>query len=293
MKQPNLSAKIGVKSCGRWWRHLEATRPVSQDRGKVVVGSCGSHLKQPNLSATIGFRPSVFHGDRQTTSISQHPFYIHFRTRNVYKMDVGWRSENGCSFPVPLGNGCKMDVGFKPPRKMDVKRLLGFTPPRRIPSRFISNIHFYNPNIHFPNLTSAQNGPHSLRTCFDEWSGGFGFEFSVCSDRGKGSVSVTNAELRILVLLLVSSGRIVGWVAVSVTSRRPAVEHAKTLTSQAPNHTGHQPEILDHEKPQNTPIVTIPQLQNSSIVPLKSTASPEAQAQSANDRALCLEQKWI
>ena len=38
LKQPNLSARIGVKSL--FGRHIEATNPVSQDLGEVVVGWC-------------------------------------------------------------------------------------------------------------------------------------------------------------------------------------------------------------------------------------------------------------
>ena len=39
LKQPNLSARIGVKSLlGGVGAKFEATKPVSQDWGKVVVG---------------------------------------------------------------------------------------------------------------------------------------------------------------------------------------------------------------------------------------------------------------
>ena len=38
LKQANLSARIGVAVVGRCWRHFAATKPVSQDWGKVVVG---------------------------------------------------------------------------------------------------------------------------------------------------------------------------------------------------------------------------------------------------------------
>ena len=107
LKPPNLSARIGLKLLGGagaiWskqkksqaggqvvvggvgggagapWRHFEATRHVSQDWRKlvvgrcwhrlertkpigvkIVVGRCGWHcgmLKQPNLSAKIGVKP--------------------------------------------------------------------------------------------------------------------------------------------------------------------------------------------------------------------------------------------
>ena len=40
LKQPNLSARIGVKSLlGGVGAKFEATKPVSQDWGKVVVGA--------------------------------------------------------------------------------------------------------------------------------------------------------------------------------------------------------------------------------------------------------------
>ena len=41
LKQPHLSARIGVKSLlGGAGAKFEATKPVSQDWGKVVVGRC-------------------------------------------------------------------------------------------------------------------------------------------------------------------------------------------------------------------------------------------------------------
>ena len=61
LKQPNLSARIGVKSLlGGAGAKFEATKPVSQDCGKVVVGRCCAKFeKQPNLSARIGVKPSL------------------------------------------------------------------------------------------------------------------------------------------------------------------------------------------------------------------------------------------
>ena len=81
LKQPNLSARIGVTSLsGGAGAHFKPTKPVSQDWGKVAVpgwcwgpfkskqpnlarmgvkslsGSAGAILKQPNLSARIGVK---------------------------------------------------------------------------------------------------------------------------------------------------------------------------------------------------------------------------------------------
>ena len=52
MLEPNISARIGVKSLFEGsWRHFEATDLVSQDWGKVVVRSCWRHFEvcQPGL----------------------------------------------------------------------------------------------------------------------------------------------------------------------------------------------------------------------------------------------------
>ena len=59
LKQPHPSAKIGVKSLlGGVGAKFEATKPVSQDWGKVVVGRevLAPSLKQPHPSARIGVK---------------------------------------------------------------------------------------------------------------------------------------------------------------------------------------------------------------------------------------------